>query len=41
MCNYIIKNRIGKAEDLKKFDLEGYSFDRERSSEDELVFVRG
>ena len=41
MCNYIIKNRLTKAEDLKNFNLDGYCFDRERSSEDELVFVRG
>lgn len=41
MCNYIIKNRLTKAAELRKFDLDGYSFDRERSSEDELVFVRG
>ena len=40
MCNYIIKNRITKVADLRQFNKAGYCFDRERSSEDELMFVR-
>lgn len=41
MARYIIKNRINDPEGLKQFDLEGYYFDEESSSENKLVFKRG
>ena len=41
MTNYIIKNKISKVEDLKKFNLNNYSYNEQLSSENELVFVRG
>ena len=37
---WVIQNRINSADDLPKFDLEGYKFSKERSSEDELIFER-
>ncbi len=40
MSRYIIQNRLTKPEQLKKFDLEGYFFDAQSSSADELVFKR-
>jgi len=40
MSRYIIQQRLTKPAQLKKFDLEGYFFDAESSSEDELVFKR-
>lgn len=41
MARYIIRNRINDPEELKQFDLEGYYFDEESSSENKLVFKRG
>jgi cytoplasmic iron level regulating protein YaaA (DUF328/UPF0246 family) len=40
MVHYVVKNRIDKVEDLKKFNLEGYRFRKEFSSDRELVFCR-
>lgn len=40
MCRYIIQNRLTKVEQLKKFDLDGYVFDGDASSNNELVFKR-
>ncbi|GAB3337964.1 peroxide stress protein YaaA [Marivirga atlantica] len=40
MARYIVKNRIDKVEDLKSFDIEGYYFDPENSSEQQLCFKR-
>ena len=40
MARFIIENRIGKAEDLKAFDSEGYYYEKSLSKEDEWVFVR-
>ncbi|MCU5771085.1 peroxide stress protein YaaA [Erwiniaceae bacterium BAC15a-03b] len=40
MSRYIIQQRLTKPAQLKKFDLEGYFFDDESSSENELVFKR-
>lgn len=40
MTRYIINNRITDPELLKGFDLEGYGFDANLSSEDEWVFTR-
>ncbi len=41
MARYIIRNRINDPEELKQFDLEGYYFDEDSSSENKLVFKRG
>jgi len=40
MARWIMKNRIDKADGLKDFNLDGYSFDKHASSETELVFTR-
>lgn len=40
MCRYVIKNRLTKPEDMKSFNLEGYSFNESLSSERELMFTR-
>lgn len=41
MARYIVKNQVEKVEDLKGFDLEGYSFDEKDSTETKLAFKRG
>ncbi|WP_312241365.1 peroxide stress protein YaaA [Pantoea sp.] len=40
MCRYVIQNRLSQPEQLKQFDLEGYFYDAEASSDNELVFKR-
>ncbi|MEM9896775.1 MAG: peroxide stress protein YaaA [Bacteroidota bacterium] len=40
MSKYLIENQISSAEDLKGFDLEGYYYDMESSSDDSLCFKR-
>ncbi|MCF6349313.1 MAG: peroxide stress protein YaaA [Flavobacteriaceae bacterium] len=40
MVRYIIDNDIEVAEDLKGFNIEGYAFDTNLSTETELVFTR-
>ncbi|HDG1678490.1 peroxide stress protein YaaA [Kluyvera ascorbata] len=40
MSRYIIENRLSKPEQLTGFDSEGYFFDAENSSAEELVFKR-
>ncbi|HGH5979303.1 TPA: peroxide stress protein YaaA [Kluyvera georgiana] len=40
MSRYIIENRLSKPEQLTGFDSEGYFFDEESSSAEELVFKR-
>ena len=40
MARFIIQNRVNNEEDLKKFDLDGYNYNAEKSSEDKLVFIR-
>ena len=40
MSNYIIKNRIVKAEDLKAFKADGYQFSTELSTDSKWVFTR-
>ncbi|MEM6474848.1 MAG: peroxide stress protein YaaA [Pseudomonadota bacterium] len=40
MARWIMENRIEKADDLRGFDADGYSFDAKASSETELVFTR-
>lgn len=41
MCNYIIRNQLKAANDLKAFDVEGYQFNKKISSDKEWVFIRG
>lgn len=40
MARDIIQNEYDSAEDLKGYDVDGYSFNEEMSSENEWVFVR-
>ena len=40
MARFIIQNRVNNEEDLKKFDLDGYNYNAEKSSEGKLVFIR-
>ena len=41
MCNYIIRNRLKSVDDLKSFNVEGYRFNKNISSDDAWVFTRG
>ena len=40
MARFIIQNRLQSEEDLKKFDLDGYNYNAEKSNEGKLVFIR-
>ncbi len=40
MARFIIQNKLQSEEDLKKFNLDGYIFNAEKSSEDKFVFIR-
>ena len=40
MARFIIQNRLVNEEDLKKFNLDGYSYNVEKSKEDKFVFIR-
>jgi cytoplasmic iron level regulating protein YaaA (DUF328/UPF0246 family) len=40
MAAYVIKNRIKKVEDIKMFNVAGYSFSKELSKTNEWVFIR-
>jgi cytoplasmic iron level regulating protein YaaA (DUF328/UPF0246 family) len=40
MANFIIRNRINKAEDLKAFNRDGYKFNRTLSVDNQWVFSR-
>jgi cytoplasmic iron level regulating protein YaaA (DUF328/UPF0246 family) len=40
MVKYIIDNSIEEIEDLKGFNYDGYMFDENLSSNNELVFTR-
>ena len=40
MTRFIIQNRLQSEEDLKKFDLDGYNYNADKSSEGKLVFIR-
>ena len=41
MCDYIIRNRLTRAEELKAFNLDGYNFNKNLSSNTEWAFTRG
>ena len=38
--NYMIENKIEKVDELKSFDIDGYTFDAASSLKGELVFKR-
>jgi cytoplasmic iron level regulating protein YaaA (DUF328/UPF0246 family) len=40
MCRYAIKNGFTKPEQLKAFDMDGYAFNEELSSEKDYIFTR-
>ena len=40
MARFIIQNRLQSEKDLKKFDLDGYVYNAEKSSEGKFVFIR-
>ena len=40
MADYILRNRIEKADDIKKFNAGGYRFSRELSDDAQWTFVR-
>jgi cytoplasmic iron level regulating protein YaaA (DUF328/UPF0246 family) len=40
MCNYVVKNRLEKPEEMKGFDMEDYQFNEELSSERHYIFTR-
>ena len=40
MASYLIRNRINKPDELKAFDLDGYSYTESLSDADTWVFTR-
>jgi hypothetical protein len=40
MARYIVKNKIETAEELKLYEVDGYSFDVNQSTDSEWVFTR-
>ena len=40
MARFIIQNRLVNEQDLKRFNLDGYSYNQEKSKEGKLVFLR-
>ena len=40
MARFIIQNRLQSEKDLKKFNLDGYVYNAEKSSEGKFVFIR-
>ncbi len=40
MASFVIRNRLSEPREMKSFDLEGYRFDADRSSDVEYVFIR-
>jgi cytoplasmic iron level regulating protein YaaA (DUF328/UPF0246 family) len=40
MCNYMVKNRLEKPEEMKGFDMADYRFNEELSSERHYIFTR-
>jgi len=41
MSRFMIKNRIDQPEDLKSFDLDGYQYNNQLSTDNNWVFTRG
>ena len=40
MARFIVKNQIENPDDLKQFDIDGYRFDANQSTDDEWLFYR-
>lgn len=40
MCNYVVKNRLEKPEEMKAFDMDDYTFNEELSNDRHYVFTR-
>ena len=40
MARYMVDQRVEKPDDLRSFDVEGYAFNEELSSQNEWVFTR-
>lgn len=40
MARYVIQNQVDKLEELQKFDLDGYVYNDELSTEVELFFTK-
>ena len=40
MCNFIIKNKIDSFDELLKFNIEGYTYNNELSTDDVITFTR-
>lgn len=40
MANYIVQNKLKDAEELKKFNVAGYKFDKDSSDDNTLTFLR-
>jgi cytoplasmic iron level regulating protein YaaA (DUF328/UPF0246 family) len=40
MSQFIIKNRITDVKDIRKFNIAGYKFNNELSTNDDLLFTR-
>ena len=40
MCNFIVKNEVDTLNELLKFNVEGYIYNKELSNEEKLVFTR-
>ena len=40
MCRFVVENNISDPEEMKAFDMDGYYYNTEASSENEWVFVR-
>lgn len=41
MAKYIIENKIKDSEEIKKFNIDNYEFQKDKSTETEFVFTRG
>jgi cytoplasmic iron level regulating protein YaaA (DUF328/UPF0246 family) len=40
MASYIVKNRINKLDQIKDFDVDGYRFNADFSTDNQWVFTR-
>ena len=40
MARYVVQNKINTVEEVKDFDLDGYTYNEVLSNENELVFTR-
>ena len=40
MCRYVVKNQLSEPQQMKAFDLDGYQYNEELSSEKSYIFSR-